>query len=78
MAVGTYWFLAGNPQQAVDWYERSLALELRPETLVNLAGALRLLGSEEAVARADQAEERALRLDPFWRRRQQRLDRRRG
>ncbi|REJ81860.1 MAG: O-antigen ligase family protein [Acidobacteria bacterium] len=65
LAIGSYWLIAGDHERAEKRYRESLAIELRPETLLNLARALRGQGRDEEAAAA---EARAVALDPYRRR----------
>lgn len=61
MAMAGHYLLLGNEDSAIGWYERSLALEARPETYFNLGLAQLQAGDREAAA---EAFGRAVRLDP--------------
>ncbi len=64
LALGSYSMLLDRPQRALAWYEESLELTPRPETLLNLARAHARLGQMEE-SRA--LYERVVRLDPYRR-----------
>jgi O-antigen ligase len=65
LAIGSYWLLAKEHEEAERWYRRSLEIEVRPETLLNLSRALR---GQERAAEAAAFEARLVRLDPYRRR----------
>jgi hypothetical protein len=47
LAIGSYHLLAGRPQSAEEWYRKGLAIEVRPELLLNLGRALHQQGRED-------------------------------
>ncbi len=62
MALGSHYLLLESPDAAIRWYETALALETRPEILINLARAHRMAGNEEqALLYLEQAQV----LDPL-------------
>ena len=64
LALGSYSMLLDRPQRALAWYLESQELNLRPETLLNLARVQARLGKLEE-SRA--LYERVVRLDPYRR-----------
>ena len=61
VALGGQHMLLGQPERAIEVYQRALALEPRPETYLNLGQALLAAGRREE---AREAYEKAVRLAP--------------
>ncbi|MEO1269622.1 MAG: tetratricopeptide repeat protein, partial [Myxococcota bacterium] len=61
----------GRPQDAIDWFERSLLKDPNPTTYANIAGLCAVMGQE---AKAISMAQQALRLDPSHARAQSLLE----